>query len=207
LPEFRGLVLGIALIVAAIVLGFALRRFLPSPVLSGSDRGVLPDDYIPRVIVYGLYLLVTDILPSLIALIMLWMAFVRGDVRDRYLWNAAMVYSSLTAAGLLDYLVRLPAHRFLPTYSGEFVNPAVVCGAIAYGALHFALARGGSLPVRGAVAVVALIVLFALPIATGILSWATMLCSFVTAGGIWAIGVWIADRAGFDVYGSGDART
>jgi hypothetical protein len=202
LPEFRGLVLGIALIFAAIVLGFALRRFLPSPVLSGSDRGVLPDDYMPRVIVYGLYLLVTDVLPSLIALMMLWVAFVRRDVRDRYLWSAVMIYSSLIAAGLLGYLVRLPAHRFLPTYSGEFVNPAVVCGAIAYGALHFALSRGESRPDRGAIAAVALVVLFALPIAIGFLSWATVLCSFLTAGGIWAIGVWIADRVGFDVYAS-----
>jgi hypothetical protein len=205
LPEFQGLGLGIGLVAGALVLGLALFQYLPSPMLRNVSNGTLPDNFLVSTLVYMVDILVADVVPLLIGLIMLWVAFVRVDARDRYLWSAVMIVSSDNVASILNMILSGPALRFVGHAPSQFINAPMVTGLIAYGALHFALAREERKPTLASIAVVALAVLVLLPLAIGWVSWASTICSLLLAMGLWAIGVWIAQRVGFDVYASDEA--
>lgn len=112
-----------------------------------------------------------------------------------------MVLTSEFVVELLNYAAPRQHYRF-PFQAFGITNAALVTGTIVYAAAYCALAKGLRRADYGAIAVVALIVLFALPLALGFVSWAMALCSLITAAGLWSIGVSIADRVGFDVYGA-----
>lgn len=201
LPEVRGFLPGIAMLALSIIVAWVLSPFLDSPLHASENRGILPADFTLRLILGSANVLIAAVLPGIASVVMLWVAFIRTDVRDRYLWSAVMVLTSEFAVELLNYAAPRPHYRF-PFQSLDITSAALVTGTIVYAAAYCALAKGLRRADYGAIAVVALIVLFALPLALGSVSWATALCSLITAAGLWSIGVSIADRVGFDVYGA-----
>lgn len=112
-----------------------------------------------------------------------------------------MIVSAQQFAGLLNFILPDVHDRF---GFGERVvyisNTMLVTAAVSYAALYFALTKGMQRPKLGSIAVISTIVVFALPVALGFVSWATALCSLLSATGIWSIGAGIARRVGFDVY-------
>jgi hypothetical protein len=123
------------------------------------------------------------------------------EIRDRFLWSAAMIVTTSSFVWLISLIG--PRNQYgWPGYElfDGYIDYGVVTGTIAYGALHFALARRGRGAVYAGLAVVTLAALYAIPLALGAVSPVKALCSLMVSAGVWSIGVWIADRAGFDVY-------
>jgi hypothetical protein len=200
LPESRGLVVGGVLLTLSVVLGFVLRTWLASPIMSEVDHLVVPPVDLPRVLVYAVWTVLMVVVPSLTAVVMMWIAFVRGQLRDRYLWSAVMILSIEQVAPILNGAMMLPPHRFLRVYGGEFVNQLLIAALFSWACTYLVLAKSADRTRYAPLAVVGLFVTLVVPAVFGELSWATTLCSALAAMGFWAIGGWIADRVGYDVY-------
>lgn len=204
LPEIRGVGPGVALLLLALLAAWFLRPLLAAPFYALPTNVV-----IARSALFGALglanVLIFYALPQLIAIVMLWVAFIKADRGDRYLWSAAMILTAGIVAWLLDALIFPPAIHApswsLPIPQGTaFANIWIVSGSIAYAAAHFAFTRGSFRALYGSLAIIVLGLLYALPLILGYISWLTALCSLLVSLGIWSIGVYIAEQVGFDPY-------
>ena len=206
LPEIRGIGPGIGLLLLATLAAWLLRPFLAAPVFTLPPRVFVEHSTLIGAVAL-INLLIFYALPQLVAIVMLWIAFISADRGDRYLWSAAMILTAGIVAWLLDAVILPPAVnsplQFLRMPSGSvFANVSIVSGSAAYAAVYFAFARGGYRALYGGLALVALSLLYVVPLILGYVSWLTALCSLLVSGGIWSLGVYIAERAGFDPYTS-----
>ena len=204
MPEFGGLALGLILLMAATLAALVLPSLLDAPVWRDAAAGAYTVARYAAIsslvnVVLGF------LVPQAIALGMLWIAFIKANRGDRYLWNAVMIVSAGIVAELFDVSIAAPRHRiFAPSLGTTGANVWIVSGTIAYAALHFTLSSAGYRRLYASLAVAVMVCLYVVPVFLGGISWLTLLCSLAVSLGIWAIGVWIAEQVGFDPYAADD---
>lgn len=199
--RYGGLIAGVALLLLAVALGWIFQDVLVSPELRDIQHGVVRSDAELKMAISALVVLV-GVAPSLVALVMLWIAFVRVVVRDRYLWSAVTIISSLNVAELLRFLIPDTAGHWPALAGSYFISEPTASGIIAYAALFLAITRDSRNPSLGIIPLIAMLIVLVLPIPAGYVSWSTMICTVCATCGMWAISVWIASSVGFDVYAS-----
>lgn len=198
--KYAGLIVGVVLLLSAGVLGWMFEHSILPAQLGDASRGVIRSDSELRFVTQTLTILVVY-LPSLVALVMLWIAFVRVDVRDRYLWSAVTIISSGNA-GIVEWLIP-DLHGHWPTVRGPYyINPFIASAMVAYAAWFLAITKDSRRQSLGIVPLAAFLMVLVLPIPDAYASWATMICTVCEAWGAWAIAVWFAMSVGYDVYAS-----
>ncbi|HTX56362.1 MAG TPA: hypothetical protein VMD47_04585 [Candidatus Acidoferrales bacterium] len=121
-PKLHGFWLGSGLIVAALVTGYLPKSDLASPVLAATDRGVIASNWIPRVLLETARVVLAMVVPYFVAIATFWIAFIRPNVRDRYLSGAVTIVSSGQLAAMLDMAWFVPLHRFISRRVEEFIT-------------------------------------------------------------------------------------
>lgn len=146
--------------------------------------------------------------PTISAVVMLWIAFVSPRWSDRMLWGAAMTFTALVLVANLQYF-------FHHTIAGEVVrtypHASAVVGLVAYGSWLLILRESTlSARIRGlltAACALALLAIVAYPVIDPYTRWVDVVGAGVLAGALFALGLFVADRVGVNMLGSSSHET
>lgn len=148
----------------------------------------------------GSFGLIMVVIPSLSALVMLWIAFLTPRWSDRALWSAAMIFTADELALDVSYLFHHhTADGWLHTYPRAYA----VTGLVAYGGWLLVI-QGSSLSpplkrVLSVLCVLALLLVVAYPAIDAYTRVVDTLGSVLFAGFLFTLGIVVAQRVGVDL--------
>lgn len=192
------LLAGIVLLVAFVALGFysqSIHDALNLKLLF-SSASTIERELIARSI-FG----TVAVLPELIGLVMLWVAFLSPRWSDKYLWSAAMIFTGLElSADAHGIFARTGWSGVQHTYP----SPYAVTGLIAYGTWLLILA-GSAIPlwrkrVFGTLCIIALLFIVSYPLIDPYVSPIDIAGSVLFAAACFAFGVFVAARVGVNLF-------
>lgn len=207
LAPIRGLLIGLLFIAVAIVFAILTKDHYGAKGdfntfdLNGSLIYTLPSGVL--VVIEDTRVLLES-LPWLISIVLLWVAFASGQWGDRALWSVAMILSVGQLTPEFNRLVQWFLQNIGASKHIVFSSSFVVIATISYTVMFFACSQGAKnfryRRLFMCLSVVALCAIYAIRVALDPTSLTTLLASAVLSAGYWWIGVWIANRVGFDVY-------
>jgi hypothetical protein len=195
----RWFLLGVLCFAAFLACGFFY-------VSSHPGAGGWPRDYMRKAFLTLFLLSLDRVLPELLAVAMIWIAFARPQWSDRLLWSAAMVLTSIELASL----AATPYHNYSAngTPFNLYPDPTIVSGLVAYGSLLAVVARAAAprwqilLACAGAAGILLVV---ALPLFTNLNRPIELAGSALFAAACWSFGVAVAERLGVDLFRRDDA--